>query len=178
MIVDIFDRVYFGNSVGAYAIAALTFVVGIGCVWILKKSLLKHMSAWAERTATDIDNFVVRLVRKIAGPLIYFGALFLSLKMLHLTPTVTKILDTSGLALLVVGVALAVNELLAYTIHAYWRRQGGSESRPRSVSGILAILKFISWSMAAVFLLDNLGLKISTVIAGLGIGGIAVGLAA
>ena len=48
----------------------------------------------------------------------------------------------------------------------------------RSLKGILRVIRVVIWGLAIVFFLDNLGFKISTVIAGLGIGGIAVGLAA
>jgi small-conductance mechanosensitive channel len=44
--------------------------------------------------------------------------------------------------------------------------------------GIIGLGAFIIWVLGFIFLLDNLGFKISTVIAGLGIGGIAIALAA
>ena len=48
----------------------------------------------------------------------------------------------------------------------------------RSLQGILKITKLIIWGIAIVFFLDNMGFKISAVIAGLGIGGVAIALAA
>ncbi|MFC1599390.1 mechanosensitive ion channel family protein, partial [Candidatus Omnitrophota bacterium] len=42
----------------------------------------------------------------------------------------------------------------------------------------LSVSKFLIWGLAIIFFLDNLGFKVSTVIAGLGIGGVAVALAA
>ncbi len=40
------------------------------------------------------------------------------------------------------------------------------------------LLTLVIWAIALVFLLDNLGVKISAVVAALGIGGIAIALAA
>jgi len=48
----------------------------------------------------------------------------------------------------------------------------------RQINGITLIFNFIIWVVGFVFLLDNLGFEISAVIAGLGIGGIAIALAA
>lgn len=51
----------------------------------------------------------------------------------------------------------------------------GGEKHLRGISGLI---KFAIWVLALLFLLDNMGVKISAVVAGLGIGGIAVALAA
>ncbi|MBK5094968.1 MAG: mechanosensitive ion channel family protein, partial [Deltaproteobacteria bacterium] len=51
-------------------------------------------------------------------------------------------------------------------------------SRDRALHGFMTLIRVVVWGLATVFLLDNLGFRISTVIAGLGIGGIAVALAA
>jgi small-conductance mechanosensitive channel len=50
--------------------------------------------------------------------------------------------------------------------------------RERSLKGFMTLIRVVVWGLATVFLLDNLGFRISTVVAGLGIGGIAVALAA
>ena len=44
--------------------------------------------------------------------------------------------------------------------------------------GIMIIVNVIIWSIGLLFLFDNLGYDVTTVIAGLGVGGIAVALAA
>jgi small-conductance mechanosensitive channel len=53
-----------------------------------------------------------------------------------------------------------------------------SSGGEKQLRGILGLINFVVWAVALVFLLDNLGVKISAVVAGLGIGGIAVALAA
>jgi len=60
----------------------------------------------------------------------------------------------------------------------YCKKVSASKTLDKSLSGALKVIKFGVWSLAVIFLLDNLGFKISTVIAGLGIGGVAIALAA
>ena len=48
----------------------------------------------------------------------------------------------------------------------------------KATRSITTVLNWVIWAGGAVFILDNLGIKISAVIAGLGIGGIALALAA
>ena len=49
---------------------------------------------------------------------------------------------------------------------------------PRTMKGLFPTINIVLWAVGLIFLLDNLGFNISAVVAGLGIGGIAVALAA
>ncbi|MDD5665168.1 MAG: mechanosensitive ion channel family protein, partial [Candidatus Omnitrophica bacterium] len=60
----------------------------------------------------------------------------------------------------------------------YSRKQKGDPQLEKSLQGIMVIIRIAIWAGAVIFFLDNLGFKISAVIAGLGIGGVAVALAA
>ena len=73
---------------------------------------------------------------------------------------------------------LFVTMFISYVFMEYLKKRGKDRTLERSLDSTLKIIKFIVWALAIMFFLDNLGFKISTVIAGLGIGGIAVGLAA
>ncbi|PIW67370.1 MAG: mechanosensitive ion channel protein MscS, partial [Candidatus Omnitrophica bacterium CG12_big_fil_rev_8_21_14_0_65_42_8] len=68
--------------------------------------------------------------------------------------------------------------LISYGFEVYLSKKEKNEALKRSIDGILVVVKVIIWGLAIVFFLDNLGFKISAVIAGLGIGGVAVALAA
>jgi small-conductance mechanosensitive channel len=83
-----------------------------------------------------------------------------------------------GLILLTIFVIRFLVAIINYGLKFYWLKSQADAKREHSIKGILAIIKVIIWGLGIVFLLDNLGFKISTVIAGLGIGGVAVALAA
>src|SRR5690606_3530149 len=70
--------------------------------------------------------------------------------------------------------------ILKYVLNVYLQRKGedGTAEREKQLKGITTLASFLIWSIGLVFLLDNLGFEISAVIAGLGIGGIAIALAA
>ncbi|HQU13469.1 MAG TPA: mechanosensitive ion channel, partial [Thermodesulfobacteriota bacterium] len=58
------------------------------------------------------------------------------------------------------------------------RKRGEDASRDRALKGVVSLTKALVWITGALFMLDNLGFRISTVVAGLGIGGIAIALVA
>jgi small-conductance mechanosensitive channel len=75
------------------------------------------------------------------------------------------------------GIRLLIS-LINYSLEQYWIKKEGKTFSRQSLKGIITLIKVVIWGIGITFLLDNLGFKISTVIAGLGIGGIAVALAA
>jgi small-conductance mechanosensitive channel len=50
-------------------------------------------------------------------------------------------------------------------------------SKQQAIKVIMPAVKWIIWALAIIIILDNLGVKISALMAGLGIGGVAVALA-
>lgn len=65
---------------------------------------------------------------------------------------------------------------IPFNIDLYLRRHGSTLKTSQSRS-LMPIIKGIVWAIGLTFLLDNLGFHVSTIIAGLGIVGVAVGLA-
>ena len=137
-----------------------------------------RLKRWSERTATTLDDFVIGILNKNLIPLLYFGAFYLSIHHLTLIAVLSKMIDIIGLFLLTIFAIRILVAIVSYILYTFWLKKEKDEARERSVKGILTILRVTIWGLGIVFLLDNLGFKISTVIAGLGIGGVAVALAA
>ena len=172
------EQTFLGNRVLDYLICAGMFVAGIIAVKILQLVLIKRMEKWAEKTETKLDDFLISLVKKIALPLAYIAVLYMSIKTLTLPSVLNKGIEFLGMAILTVLTVRLVLALIGYGVNIYKMKRGGDEALERSLKGILGITKLIIWGIAIVFFLDNLGFKISAVIAGLGIGGVAIALAA
>jgi len=178
MIQDIMRETVLGNQVGDYLLFIFLFLAGISVVKVFQHFFLKGLKKWAEKTATTLDDFLVGLVQSVALPLAYFGAFYLSVNSLHLNPLLKRIIDIAGMAILTLFAARLATALIAYGLDVYRKTRSQDLGLKRSLDAALKIIKVIVWALAIVFFLDNMGFKISAVIAGLGIGGIAVALAA
>ena len=172
------EKMYLGNRILDYVLCVTTFIVSALVITFIKRVALRRLQAWTEKTKTKVDDFFISLIQKIILPLLYFGAFYFSVKLLKLNQKLSDIINVLGLALLTICVTRLMTVILGYVFKIYWLRRGRDESLERSLNGILKVIKAVVWGIAIIFFLDNLGFKISTVIAGLGIGGIAVGLAA
>ena len=60
----------------------------------------------------------------------------------------------------------------------YVRQQSGGEEKVKQLYGIMVIINVFIWTVGILFLLDNWGMDVTAIIASLGIGGIAIALAA
>jgi small-conductance mechanosensitive channel len=178
MLNNYFQTTYFGNTVIEYAVFLSILLGGILAIWIINAVILHRLKVWSEKTATTVDDFLIRIIDKKLIPILYFGALYLSIKVLQLSPIAVKVIEIAGVVLLtIMGIRLIV-ELLHYALEVYWVRKEVDITRQRNLKGIITVIKVVVWGIGITFLLDNLGFRISAVIAGLGIGGIAVALAA
>lgn len=178
MFQDIAEQVYLGNRLADYLIFVGLFLSGFCIIKIFQHFILRRLRKWAEATATTIDDFLLGIIRRLLLPLAYFGAFYLSVNMLNLHPSLEKIIDVIGMTILMVFVARLAISLVDYGFKFYFTKKGKDITSDRSLTGILAVLRVAVWGLAIVIFLDNMGFKISAIIAGLGIGGIAIALAA
>jgi small-conductance mechanosensitive channel len=79
----------------------------------------------------------------------------------------------------VVQGAIWVRELILVVVAHRAARGDADQSTLSNAMGVVRILvNAVVWAIAAILVLDNLGVNVTALVAGLGIGGIAIGLAA
>ncbi|MFH1339122.1 MAG: mechanosensitive ion channel family protein [Candidatus Omnitrophota bacterium] len=178
MIGQILQTELFNNRILDYVICLITFLVCIFIICFFRKWVLARLRSWAKKTATTVDDFLIDAFKSFALPLLYFGTFYISVRNLNLNSLLSKIINISGIALLTIFGIRFIVAAVNYGLQTFWLGREKDEARQRSLQGILKIIKVVVWGLGIVFLLDNLGFKISAVIAGLGIGGVAVALAA
>lgn len=171
-------RTFLNNRILDYLISIGIFVLGVLLVFIIKKAVLARLKYWAKRTESLLDDCCIRIFEKTLSPLLYFGAFYIGLKNLHLNPLFHKIVRTLGTALLAIFGILLFVEITDYILRTHWLKAEKNTARERSLKGVITIIKVVIWGLGIVFLLDNMGFRVSTVMTGLGIGGVAVALAA
>ncbi len=175
---QILNYSFLGNSVYNYIIALTIFIVGLILILIFKKIFLSRLKKWAATTQTNFDDLLVKAIEKSFIPVFYFGIFYLSIKNLVLSKSFEQGLNVVIVIITTFLVVRTIISIVNYFISTYLKKAEDSEQREKQLKGIRGLVNLIIWSIALVFLLDNLGVKISAVVAGLGIGGIAVALAA
>ncbi len=178
MLHQFLNQDYFRNRVSDYLVFLAILALGFVFVTVIRRAVVWRLRRWSKTTDTRLDDFLVDVFRKMLVPLAYYGVFFLAAKNLTLTPFLEKIIEVCGIFLLTFLVAQFLLAVARFSLRNYIESKDRDTSRDRALQGFMTLIRVVVWGLATVFLLDNLGFRISTVIAGLGIGGIAVALAA
>lgn len=171
----IFDVSFFGNSFLAYAEALVAFVIIFFVFQGFQSLVLIRLSGLAKRTKTDVDDVAIRTIRTIRPPFYIFLAFYLALFLVELTGVFRSILTAALIIWAVYQSVIAIQIVVDYIVRKF--SKGESRETKTAVQSLNLIIKIVLWSLALLLVLSNLGVDITSLIAGLGIGGIAVALA-
>ena len=175
---EFLNQTYFGNTIEAYLIALGIFIGGMILVKIAEKIVLFRLKKWADKTETTLDDFLIKRVEKSIVPLLYFGVFYVAITSLTLTDKVKNIIEIASLVVLTFFIVRFISSIIMFTLTYFIKKQERGEEKARQLRGMTVLINIFVWVIGIVFLMDNLGFNISAVVAGLGIGGIAIALAA
>lgn len=157
----------------ALGIAAAVLVVLLA----LRELVVRWLGKRAERTATGLDDLVVNLGRRtqilvVVIVALYAGSLYLSLPF-------RQERALRGLAAVAVFLQIALWSSVAIDFWiARQRRKMDHDATSVALAGLLRfVAKLILWALLLLMALDNLGVNVTALVTGLGVGGVAVALA-
>ena len=132
----------------------------------------------AAETEGDVDDFLLDVVRRTSIALLLVPAVYAGARALALPAEMSSLLRTGSRVSLIAQAALWSAAVVDFFLRRYRRRR--VESDPAAITTIrafrLAALSAV-WCVAALVALDNLGIDITALVTGLGIGGVAIALA-
>ncbi|MEM9805916.1 MAG: mechanosensitive ion channel family protein [Cyanobacteria bacterium P01_D01_bin.56] len=167
-----------GNALTDYLLAIAIAVIAFISIRTIKFVVVGRIKQWAHQTATDLDNRLIRIIERPVSLLLYLGAFYVAVSNLSLHSILQQSVNVVCVALGTLLVVQLLGSLVEYSARMYLVRRGPNLAMEQTINTVVPGIKVIVWAIGIVFLLDNLGFDISAVVAGLGIGGIAVALAA
>lgn len=160
----------------SYLVGAGVFVLSLLIFWIIFIVLISYLKKLALKTKTDIDDTLIRIVKSIKPPFYIFLALYLGFQFVDLHSIFYKIITAVLLIWIVYQVVLVAQILADYIVRR--KIHTDSDDKAKGAVDLLnMIIKIVLWSLGLLLILSNLGVDVTSLIAGLGIGGIAVAFA-
>lgn len=175
---EILERNYYLNSVEDFLVAFGITVAVLLFIRFFRRLILSRIKKWTEGTKTRIDDFVVVSFDRFGIPILYVGAIYMGIHYLTLTPRLVHIIAVATTIAITVLVIRFLAHTLVLVLSAYLRRRQQGEDSVSQMGGLKLIINMLVWLLGLAFLFDNLGYDLTAIIAGLGIGGIAIALAA
>ena len=153
----------------------VTFIfVGVLFGWVVERVLLRRLRQLTKASATRWDDIVVDSLRH--APMLWFGAVgaYAALQMLPLSPRASRLLHQLLVVLVLLSVTVVVARITGEIVATYAQR---SRSPLPAASLVTNITKLVILVAGFLLILQNLGVSITPLVTGLGIGGLAVALA-
>jgi len=162
--------------------AGLVFMALTGLFWLIRTVVLYRLKQLSEKTAVKFDDAIVAAVESISAGAYTVVALFSALQFFTL-PETADLIVTGIFLFVVVWQAIAVAScFIDYFVKRFLEKDldGDGVTDPGSATAsnmVTLIAKIVMWVLGTIFVLSNLGIEVTSLIAGLGVGGIAVAFA-
>jgi small-conductance mechanosensitive channel len=174
------------NSVGAWTLALAVFLAVFVGLLALRQVFRSRRRRWLEagRPLPVALDLTAQLIEQTTRMFIWGVALYCAIEQLDF-PTTSHLAHRidRGVDILITLIFWYQAARWATATLRYWidQRRRSSSDHGAALAGSMQIIVFVAgvliWSLALLLALDNMGVAIRPLLAGLGIGGIAVALA-
>jgi MscS family membrane protein len=176
-----FTRTFCDNTVlqwlQAFSIMAGALVLGRGLYWLTGRTIKRVVT----KTRTELDDILVDMLEEpiVCGVIIV--GIWYGLQTLTLPQAIDAAVNKFAYVLIILDAAWLVTRVLDSLIQEYlvpFARRTESDLDDHLIPIIRKGVRFSVWALAFVTALHNAGIQVLSVLAGLGIGGLAFALAA
>ena len=169
---------FLGNDLKSWAISLGIFLVTFTILPLLKRAISARRRRRTDLTAGHLADLAPALVVRTSRMFLWGVAVWLASRELTVPPRVERVLTVLIVVLFWMQVARWAMTALRYAIEARSRGTSGADTLLKSsMEVIMFAAGIVIWGIALVLVLGNLGVEIKPLLAGLGIGGIALALA-
>jgi len=170
---------YMGNTLWQLTIAASVTVASFFVLLLIRRAIHSRYSKLAATPEREFLELPLQVASRTTALFLLIASAFIGAQGLSLPPAIAKTLSTVFTIAVFWQIGLwatvAVVDALEY-------KRKASLPADTAVTSSIGIIGFVAratiWSFVLLLTLDNLGIQIKPLLAGLGIGGIAVALAA
>jgi len=149
---------------------------------ILQRVVIVQLQALFARTKTDVDDAVIAAVAEIKPVVYRVVTLYVVLLLFSVPDWLMHTATAITLFFVVWQVVVFASRLVAFGT-SHWLEKdtdGDGQTDPNStmMSNLINLIgRVLLWTFGVIFILSNLGIEVTSLLAGLGIGGIAIAFA-
>ncbi len=166
-------KIYLGNDVYHWILSSLIFLASIVAFYFLKTVVINSVKKLSEKTSNDIDDLLVTLLHKIKPFSYLVVSVYIASLVLQLPVLIRNIVFYITLLVIVWQIVTLLIIVSEYILNKAFK----GDEKSGAVSTLRFVIKLSIWSIALLFILSNFGIDVTSLIAGLGIGGLAIALA-
>ncbi|MBN1859795.1 mechanosensitive ion channel family protein [Candidatus Bipolaricaulota bacterium] len=175
---DLLNHLWYGNEVWKWLLAVAVVLFVALFFWVCVRFILRRLSKIAERTSTRLDDLVCKLLERTKLVFLSVAAIYVGSLVVELPGVADQVLRVLSVLALLFQAGYWGNALISFWIdHSIRDRLSSDARKATSLSALGFVAKVVIWSVVVLIGLDNIGVDITALIAGLGVTGIAISLA-
>lgn len=166
-----------GNEAWRWLLAAATLLVTVLGVRVAIAVVHRRVENAAQRTRTRADDVVIGVLERTKW-FFYVGlGIFLGTRLLELPRETERGIMIGATLVLLLQVGVWGNRAIKLSTNV-WREKHAARSGDATIAtGIAFVAQLVMWTIVVLMALSNMGVEITALVAGLGMGGIAAALA-
>jgi small-conductance mechanosensitive channel len=167
------------NSLLQWSIAAGIAILVAVALGFISRFARVRVSAWAARSPGRLDDIAAAMLQATGTWFILLVAVLAAAQTLTLDTRVAALLSSAFAIALILQAGFWLNAGIGAWLSDYLARRRTVDATGATTAAILGfIARLALWALVVLMLLDNFGVDVTALVAGLGIGGVAVALAA
>lgn len=170
------EKIFFSNTLADYIDAFLYFAIALVILFLLQHFFVTRFDKFAKKTKTEVDDVLVEFVQSIRPRLYVILSIYIALHSLYLSDITQKILNI----ILIVVIIFQITRSAQIVIEFFAKKVSGADDdeHVKSAAHLLsAIMIIVVWVFGIMMILSNIGVNITSLVAGVGITGIAIAFA-
>jgi small-conductance mechanosensitive channel len=169
---------FYGNTPARWLTAAGVLLATLAIFRPVASLAARRLEAFSRRTQTRLDDLASLLLDRTGAPFLFVAAVWAASYFVKLPARVAGGIHVAAILALLAQAGVWGGAAITFFIRGYRDRQLEADAGAvTTVSAFGFIGKLILWSTLLILALDNLGFEVKALLAGLGVGGIAVALA-
>ncbi|PKN67439.1 MAG: mechanosensitive ion channel protein MscS [Deltaproteobacteria bacterium HGW-Deltaproteobacteria-12] len=173
------EKVFIGNTAQTWLMAIGAALIVFLILFLIKRIMLRRFSDFAARSTTQVDDLLLAVLGETKILFLVIVSVYIGSHILVLSPTILNVGDKIFFVVTVIQIAFWVGRAINFVISANVKKRMADDAASATTISVLGFIgKLLLWSIVLLLILDNMGVNITSLVAGLGIGGIAVALAA
>jgi small-conductance mechanosensitive channel len=168
----------YGAEMKDWVVAVVAALTVTAALRLAQAYAIRKLQSHATSTGHPTIAFAVDLVRRTAWPVLLAIGLNVGTLIGDLPPNVERIVHALMVTAVLAQFALWLNRSVSFFLDRYFRRTLDEDAaRATTITFLGVLVRLALWVVLVLVALDNFGVNVTALVAGLGIGGIAVALA-
>jgi len=168
--------IFWNNSIKDYSVALGVLIGAIIVFRIFKFILVARLKKIAKKTNTDYDDVLIAVLNKISWLFYLVLSAFIAMQSLAVSE---KVYTTANYVFVIVFGWQIIKSILVVVDFVLHKAMSVGEEEPdmHKIDLFSKLIKVLVWTVGIILVISNLGYDVTALIAGLGVGGIAIAFA-